>query len=103
MTDRNIRTDLRLCRHVDCDKPAAEGWMICADHVEARHQPVMCPHGNEKACIECLVESLREEAVTTPHNVPENELLALTARLDEHPEGWDHPCMCAECRSYADG
>lgn len=93
----------RVCRREGCGKPAAEGWMICTDHVEERCAPLRCKHGNEKACIECLVESLREEAVTTTHAVPESELLALTARLDEHPEGWDHPCMCAECRSYADG
>jgi hypothetical protein len=31
------------------------------------------------------------------------ELLAVTERLDEHPEGWDFPCHCAECRSYCDG
>jgi len=97
-------TDQRLCRFAGCGKPAAEGWMICADHIEARHGPMFCAHqNNAKTCIECLVESLREEAVTTPHSVPENELLALTARLDEHPEGWEHPCMCATCRSYADG
>ncbi len=77
--------------------------MICVDHIEARHGPTFCDHGVAKGCIQCLVESLREDAVTTPHTIPENELLALTARLDEHPEGWEHPCMCAECRSYADG
>jgi len=21
---------------------------------------------------------------------------------EEHPDGWDEPCMCADCRSYAD-
>jgi hypothetical protein len=31
--------------------------------------------------------------------VTDDELCALTERLDEHPDGWDHPCMCAECRS----
>lgn len=31
------------------------------------------------------------------------ELWKLTEALDEHPDGWDHPCMCATCRSYADG
>lgn len=95
-------TDGRLCRRDGCLNPAAEGWMICAEHVEAKLSAERCKHGNFKACMECLVESLREEAVTTTHAIPENELLALTARLDEHPEGWDHPCMCAECRSYAD-
>lgn len=63
-----------------------------------------CSHGNDdKYCIECLSEAVRAEAVTTTHAVPENELLALTARLDEHPEGWGWPCMCADCRSYSDG
>lgn len=35
--------------------------------------------------------------------VTTDELYALTSTLDEHPEGWDHPCMCALCRSYGDG
>jgi len=99
----NVSTNQRLCRFADCGKPAAEGWMICADHAVEKLAPQRCKHGNIKACIDCLVESLQEEAVKTTHAVPENELLALTARLDEHPEGWDWPCMCAECRSYADG
>lgn len=98
-----LSTDGRLCRRDGCLKPAAEGWRICVDHVEERCAPLRCTHGHEKVCMECFVESLHTEAVTTPHSVPENELLALTARLNEHPEGWEHPCMCAECRSYADG
>jgi hypothetical protein len=32
--------------------------------------------------------------------VTTDELVELTSRLDEHPEGWNHPCMCADCRSY---
>lgn len=31
--------------------------------------------------------------------VTDEELINLTARLDDHPEGWNHPCMCADCRS----
>lgn len=26
----------------------------------------------------------------------------VTKHLDEHPENWDGPCMCALCMSYAD-
>lgn len=33
--------------------------------------------------------------------VTSEELEKLTEQLDEHPDGWDHPCMCATCRSYA--
>ena len=77
--------------------------MLCIEHVEEHLAPQRCQHGNIKSCIECLIDVLRAEAVTAPHRVPENELLALTARLDEHPEGWEYPCMCASCRSYADG
>ena len=98
-----MTADLRICRLEGCGKPAAEGWMICEAHVEERHGDIFCAHGkNSKGCIDCLVESLRAEAVKTTRAIPENELLALTARLDEHPEGWEHPCMCATCRSYAD-
>lgn len=32
-----------------------------------------------------------------------DELIAITEGLDEHPDGWDFPCHCASCRSYADG
>lgn len=31
--------------------------------------------------------------------VTNEELWELTTPLDEHPDGWDHACMCAECRS----
>lgn len=27
---------------------------------------------------------------------------AFTWDLNEHPQGWDKPCMCADCRSYGD-
>ncbi|MGH7743924.1 MAG: hypothetical protein ACREQ5_03775 [Candidatus Dormibacteria bacterium] len=30
-----------------------------------------------------------------------DELLSITEKLDEHPDGWDYPCHCATCRSYA--
>ena len=29
-----------------------------------------------------------------------DEMVAVTSGLDAHPEGWDHYCACAECRSY---
>lgn len=35
--------------------------------------------------------------------VTDEELWTITEPLDEHPDGWEHPCMCASCRSYADG
>ncbi|MBX3488889.1 hypothetical protein [Parvibaculum sp.] len=30
----------------------------------------------------------------------EPALIALTTPLDEHPEDYDWPCNCADCRSY---
>lgn len=36
------------------------------------------------------------------HIVHERDLVALTIYIDEHPEWWDGPCMCGECREYAD-
>ena len=35
--------------------------------------------------------------------VTDEELMRITEPLDEHPDNWDHPCMCATCRSYGDG
>lgn len=35
--------------------------------------------------------------------VTDDELMRVTEPLDEHPEDWEHPCMCATCRSYGDG
>jgi len=35
--------------------------------------------------------------------VTNEELWKLTEQLDEHPDDWHHACMCATCRSYADG
>ena len=31
----------------------------------------------------------------------EAELLAITECLDEHPDGYDGPCYCRDCASYA--
>lgn len=100
----NSTPDELTCRIFGCGKNCAEGWKLCEEHVEADVAQRACSHGNDgRPCIECLAESLRAEAVTTPHAVPENELLALTARFDTHPEGWGWPCMCGDCRSYCDG
>lgn len=30
----------------------------------------------------------------------EDLLLAATEGMDDHPDGYDHPCDCDECRSY---
>ena len=32
----------------------------------------------------------------------EDGAIALSKLLDEHPEGWNGPCMCDVCMSYAD-
>lgn len=32
--------------------------------------------------------------------MPARDLLAITSLLDAHPEWWDYPCFCAECRSH---
>lgn len=42
-------------------------------------------------------------AFTHINLVSDDELMLITEPLDEHPDGWNHPCMCAECRSCADG
>jgi len=31
----------------------------------------------------------------------ESGAIALSKLLDDHPENWDGPCICAECMSYA--
>ena len=54
--------------------------------------------GQERAFadITFLLAALREAS-----NERDN-LLAMTRLLDEHPEGWDGPCECKLCMSYAD-
>ena len=55
----------------------------------------------EPFAVECRCEP--EEVVRTRNLVNErHQLLALTETLDEHPEGYDGPCLCYECRSYGD-
>ena len=34
------------------------------------------------------------------HAIPTRDLLAITSLLQSHPEWWDYPCFCADCRSY---
>lgn len=91
----------QLCRIVGCEKPRIEGWMLCDAH--AQDTDLKCSHGNPiKSCTECMVEWLREPGATAMYALPQGDLLALTLTLDNHPDWWDHPCWCAECRSYAD-
>lgn len=105
MSNSPQSTDRRLCRHEGCGKPAAEGWRLCVEHVEARTKPMACDHGEDgkKPCLECLAVALHEEATEHPYTLAERDLLAITSLLDTHPMWWDHPCMCADCRSYGDG
>lgn len=37
-------------------------------------------------------------AFTHINLITDDELMELTALVDEHPEGWHHPCMCRECQ-----
>ena len=33
------------------------------------------------------------------NTITENELLDITEGEAEHPEWWEHPCICRECNS----
>ncbi len=44
----------------------------------------------------------REEEGNEIQSIPTRDLLAITSLLDCHPEWWEYPCFCAECRSYCD-
>lgn len=50
-----------------------------------------------------ISEGIRLGGDNRDYTLPLRELLALTALMDEHPEWWERPCFCAECRSCADG
>jgi hypothetical protein len=48
---------------------------------------------------------VRKQAREPRRSVIERErdqLLEMTRQLDEHPEGYDGPCLCRLCMSYAD-
>ena len=47
-----------------------------------------------------ISDGIRHDYGDQQYTLPEKDLVALTALMDEHPEWWDHPCLCAECRSY---
>jgi hypothetical protein len=32
----------------------------------------------------------------------EQAFIELTIKIDEHPDGYDGPCLCALCRSYGE-
>jgi hypothetical protein len=68
--------------------------------------PECCSHPLTRAVSVCLgCGAVMHGTHKTDEPPPEswyistNELLKLTEKLDEHPEGWGWPCMCAECRS----
>lgn len=43
---------------------------------------------------------IRHDYGDQAYTLPERDLVAMTVLLDEHPEWWDHPCLCAECRTH---
>lgn len=55
----------------------------------------------EDAAIRAISAALRSASPSGMVLVNEAQLVAITEGLGEHPEDWDGPCMCADCRSYA--
>jgi hypothetical protein len=61
-------------------------------------------HVTELMSADAISEAIRAATWNDhTHSIREQELLALTALLDSHPEWWEWPCMCGECREYVDG
>lgn len=61
---------------------------------------------NQIDALEARIEDLEEEIDTLEQQQGGgwrlNTLLRwMTSHMDEHPEGWEGPCECATCRSYA--
>lgn len=56
----------------------------------------------ERAKIAAARQASIDPAVREAGLRDERELVGVTESLDEHPEGYEGPCMCADCRSYAD-
>jgi len=53
---------------------------------------------------EAICDALHaEEEGHETQEIPTRDLLAITSLLTVHPDWWEWPCFCAECRSYADG
>lgn len=76
MTERQVRE--RIC--------AMRDWLL---------------YGNELQYSRVAVAQALDKALDHLHVIPDEMLLKVTEPLDMHPEGWDWPCMCAECRSCA--
>lgn len=58
------------------------------------------PPSKELTEAEQIAAGIRHDWRTGAYAIPECDLIALTALLDEHPEWWEHPCLCAECRTH---
>jgi hypothetical protein len=55
----------------------------------------------ERAQIAAYRQSCLDPALRAAGLRDEAELLEITGILDEHPEGYEGPCLCEVCRSYA--
>lgn len=47
-----------------------------------------------------LVEELNESQRIKELEADNRDLLELSENLDEHPEGYEGPCLCMLCKSY---
>lgn len=48
-------------------------------------------------------EDIRDRMGDQEFTLPERDMVALTSLLDQHPEWWSYPCLCASCRSHTEG
>ena len=69
---------------------------------------LMCKHGFESTgfCPYCRVIELEAELAAAEKKVVlyermQQDVLKLSREWDEHPEDWDWPCACRDCRSGA--
>lgn len=57
-----------------------------------------------KPCMEAKISKQVDALLVMLGNTERerDELLKMTEKLDEHPEGYDGPCFCKLCMSYAE-
>lgn len=88
--------------------PLAQARKFMADWLDAKRPWAHCQDGGVYEMMEEIVDyaafAFRGERRPTKEEVADlnRDLLRFTADLDSHPENYEGPCACAECRSYGD-
>lgn len=88
--------------------PIAQARKMFYDYLDAQRPWARCKDGGVyemmEDIVDCAAHAFRRDIRPKKEDVDrmQRDLMRFTAELDTHPENYDGPCACAECRMEAE-